>query len=564
MRQSTLRMATLAIGAGVSWLGLIQSLHAQESTVWSVSWARSPIQETVAADGADPNFTLSNQTVRQIIHTSISGSTTRLHLSNLYGTVPLVIQDVHLALSASNQTADTVAGTDTAVTFNGQTSVTIPVGGVVTSDSVNFAVPASSDVAVSVYLPSGTAITNLTAHDFSFERNFYVAGDQSTVQSFSPLGSESRYVFLTGLDVQQPVATGTVVAFGASITDGFDSNFFTNHRWPDVLATRLAAAGLTVGVADEGLPGGGTTGGPGQFGPGAEERYSQDALSQPNVRWIVYSDFPINDLDGNPATPASTEISALQSAISQAHAAGVQFICSTLTPYGGPNTKWSSTGESTRDQYDAFVRTAGNGCDGVFDQDAAIQDPTNTVQIAPPFGAGDGIHPNDVGHQILGNALGIAIFGASANAPLVADGTYTLVVRNSGEGTTPLVIDDPGASATHGTPQQVWTRNGAANQQWQLTNLGNNIVSLINVSSGLALEVTGGSATEGVGVDQNPYTGATSQQWRIVSLGTGWFELLNVNSGQSLDVTAGSTSAGALLVQWPYHGVVWEQWSFVH
>jgi hypothetical protein len=241
------------------------------------------------------------------------------------------------------------------------------------------------------------------------------------------------------------------------------------------------------------------------------------------------------------------------------------FVCSTLTQFGGRNAKWTQQGETTREQYNTFVHTAGNGCDEVFDQAAAVEDPTNTVQIAPPWGKSDGIHPSDVGDQILGNAINIAIFGQlPADTPLIANGTYTLVVRNSGEGSSPLVLDDPALSTSNGTGMQIYTMNEGANQQWKLTNLGNNIVTLINVTSGKALEVAAGSMTNGATVDQSAYTGSSAQQWQIVSAGNGWFELLNVNSGQSLDVSAGSTAAGATVVQWPYHGVTWEQWTFVH
>jgi hypothetical protein len=48
-------------------------------------------------------------------------------LANLYGTAPLVLSDVHLALSSNNQGPATVTGSDVAATFSGQTSVTIAV-----------------------------------------------------------------------------------------------------------------------------------------------------------------------------------------------------------------------------------------------------------------------------------------------------------------------------------------------------------------------------------------------------------------------------------------------------
>src|ERR1700761_4009023 len=117
MRKREFRTALVTAGVtAAGLLGAVDSARAQQSTPWNVSWARSPIEETVNADGTDDNFTLSNQTIRQIVHTSIGGSTARIHLANLCGTAPLVLSDVHLALSANNQGPATVPGTDVTVT----------------------------------------------------------------------------------------------------------------------------------------------------------------------------------------------------------------------------------------------------------------------------------------------------------------------------------------------------------------------------------------------------------------------------------------------------------------
>ena len=44
-----------------------------------------------------------NQTIRQIVHTSIGGTAVGVQFSNLYGSDPLVIGDVRVALRASGQ-----------------------------------------------------------------------------------------------------------------------------------------------------------------------------------------------------------------------------------------------------------------------------------------------------------------------------------------------------------------------------------------------------------------------------------------------------------------------------
>ncbi len=147
--------------------------------------------------------------------------------------------------------------------------------------------------------------------------------------------------------------------------------------------------------------------------------------------------------------------------------------------------------------------------------------------------------------------------GASSGTNLIPNGTYTLTNRYSA-----LVIDDPGLSNTPGKVMEQWTPNPGSNQRWVLTNLGNNIVYLVNASSGQSLEVTGGSKANSALVDQYPYHGNTWQQWQIISVGGGYYELVNVNSGLALDNDGQSKIAGANIDQYQYQGNSWQQWSF--
>ena len=115
------------------------------STPWTGTWSASP-------ESGGQSF--GQQTLRQIVHTSISGTSAQLQVSNVFGAAPLMIADVHVALRSSGSTI--VSGTDHTVTFGGQTSITIPAGGLAISDAVAMSVPALSDVAVSMYLPQST------------------------------------------------------------------------------------------------------------------------------------------------------------------------------------------------------------------------------------------------------------------------------------------------------------------------------------------------------------------------------------------------------------------------
>ena len=95
-----------------------------------------------------------NQTIREIVHTSVGGSQVRVRISNTFGSAPLVIGAAHVAVTSSGSSI--VPSTDRALTFGGRTSVTIPAGAPALSDPVDLHVQPVSDIAVSIYLPSLT------------------------------------------------------------------------------------------------------------------------------------------------------------------------------------------------------------------------------------------------------------------------------------------------------------------------------------------------------------------------------------------------------------------------
>ncbi|SDO83984.1 GDSL-type esterase/lipase family protein [Actinacidiphila guanduensis] len=394
---------------------------------WTGTWSVSP-------QSGGPSY--GGQTLRQVVHTSISGTSARIHLSNTFGTAPLTVADVHVARRTSGASVDT--GTDRAVTFGGQSSVTIPAGQSAVSDAIAFSVPALADVSVSFYLPQSTG--SATYHQQGTQTNYVAGGDVSAAASLTNPSTTGSYAFLTNLDVQNSAAQGAVVTLGASITDGVASAQDDNRRWPNDLAQRLSSAGLTVGVLNQGISGNKLlTDGAGQS---ALNRFDRDVLQQPGVRWVVFSDDPINDVGvSNPPSGAQL-ISALQQLISRAHAAGISFLCSTLTPFQG-SSGWSQAGETAREQVNSFVRGAGSGCDGVVDQDTATHDPSQPTRYLPAYDAGDHLHPNEAGLQAIANAVDLSLLGGSTSTPPGNGSVVSLRAHANGDYVT---ADNAGAS----------------------------------------------------------------------------------------------------------------------
>ena len=111
---------------------------------------------------------------------------------------------------------------------------------------------------------------------------------------------------LARVEVMAPVAVGTVVAFGDSITDGSRSTADTNSRWPDVLARRLAAQGLAARRRQQRhrrkpRPQRGRL----QAGINALARFDRDALDVPGVKHVIVLE-GINDIGNARQNPTPT------------------------------------------------------------------------------------------------------------------------------------------------------------------------------------------------------------------------------------------------------------------
>ncbi len=376
----------------------------QADVPWTGTWGTSPQSSSTTVVG--------NTTLRQIVHTSISGTAARVQLSNVFGSAPVTISDVHIAQRTSGSSIN--AATDQKVTFGGSASVTIAAGVKVASDSIAFPVKALSDVAISFYLPQPTG--TVTEHQLAQQTNYYTpgGGDLAANATLANPQTYSSYTFLADLDVQNTAATGAVVALGASITDGIDSAADANRRWTNDLAVRLNAAGANVGVINQGISGNALL--HDGAGPSAANRFSRDVLAQPNVKWVVFADDPINDINNaNPPTGAQL-IAGVQPMITAAHQAGIKFLCATLTPFK-PDNGWTQAGENSRAAYNAFVRSSGSGCDGILDFDTATHDPANIEQFLPAYNNTDHLHPNTDGLQAMADSVNLSLFGAATTNP---------------------------------------------------------------------------------------------------------------------------------------------------
>src|SRR5262249_41013559 len=185
---------------------------------------------------------IKDQTLRQIAHVSIGGSRVRIVLANSLGTLPLRIGAAQVALR--DKGASIVDGSSRALTFGGIAQPVIPAGALLASDPVDLKVQDFGDLVVDLYLAWKSP---LTVHPASWKVNYVsTPGNHAGATTF-PVASTTAYrrgdglpsassFFLSRIEVVAAQATGVLVAFGDSITDGTQSGIDQNRRWPDILA----------------------------------------------------------------------------------------------------------------------------------------------------------------------------------------------------------------------------------------------------------------------------------------------------------------------------------------
>jgi lysophospholipase L1-like esterase len=369
---------------------------------WVTSWGGSAMAPSALVSGVQ---TLNNQTVRNIIYTSAGGSQLRLRLSNAFGDRPVTIGAVTVARQLRDAAAD--APTLHRVTFGGSRSVRIRTGGSVLSDPLAMAVPALSNLAVSVFLPDFTGPA--TYHQDPQQVNYLASGDATGTAAADPFGQTlGTWFFLDAVQVRGP-ARSTVVALGDSITDGAQGQTSANTRWPNYLARRLAArfGPAAPSVADEGISGNRVLNDSVCFGVKATDRLDRDVLSQPGVRAVILLE-GINDLGfsqepNSGCTAPNTEVSTGQliagyrQIIARVHARGVKIFGGTLMPAEGFEY-WNAAAEQKRQVVNAWIRTS-HAFDGVIDFDRLVDYPGHPNLLDPKYDSGDHLHPNDGGYQ---------------------------------------------------------------------------------------------------------------------------------------------------------------------
>lgn len=247
------RAASLVAIAAIALLsgGTAQADTAKEgASHWLATWSASPQAATpsnlafIPGDVSAIGFT--NQTIRNVVFTSVGGSELRVRLTNSFGSQPVTFNEVDVGLVQSGATL--VSGSSQTVTFAGKTIVRIAPGAEALSDPVQMAVQPLVSLAVSLF--SGGATGPASYHFNANQTNYIAAGNAASSTSGAGFTTTSAaWYFVDDVDVLvRPQTRSTIVALGTrspmasaqrqTRTTG-GPTFSPNEFWPALQASLI-------------------------------------------------------------------------------------------------------------------------------------------------------------------------------------------------------------------------------------------------------------------------------------------------------------------------------------
>jgi lysophospholipase L1-like esterase len=384
---------------------------------WVRSWGASPQAAHDGLGSLDDHPPLADVTLRQVVRVSGGGRRVRLRFTNEFGTGPLTIGAAQLALAAPGGAVR--AGSEHMLTFSGAPAVTVPAGAPVLSDPVDLALPALTELSISLYLPE--RVETCTCHDPALDTGWTIPGDAVAAPTLPEnAGDLPVRALLSAVEVLPDAPGKAIVVLGDSRTDGAGSTPDTHHSWPELLAERLE----TGYVVNQGISGNRLL----HDGIGAAglARFDRDVLATPGLGSVVLSlggnDIIISSAprdDGSladflkmfPGAPVTTDdvIAGYRQLIARAQDHGVRVYGTTIAPFEGSEL-YTPEGEDARQTVNAWIRTGG-AFDAVLDFDAVWRDADHPSRIRDDLHAGDHLHGSDAGYRALADSVDLSLFG---------------------------------------------------------------------------------------------------------------------------------------------------------
>ena len=373
-----------------SALALLAVIGLQAQTKWTATWATAI--EAPLAESDMPKTSMTNSTLRQVIHVSIGGDKLRMQLSNEKSHQPVEIKSVYIADTDGGKAID--AKTAKYLTFGGSRSVTIEPGKAVYTDVAQYKLKPLQRLSVTISY--GNTPVKATTHRGSRTTSYLAQGEVAPKADFAEVEKFEHWYSIAALEVEAPASTRCIACLGNSITDGRGTTTDAQNRWTDVLAEQL---GGKVAVINLGI--GGNCVIRGGLSAPASERFDRDILAQQGVTDLIIFE-GVNDLSGIKDDGAET-VRWLKKFYrlfaKKAKEKGMRVYGGTIMPFKN-SFAYSETHEKARQEVNQWIRTAPD-YDGVIDFDKATADPKDPEALMESLQS-DWLHPNADGYKVMG------------------------------------------------------------------------------------------------------------------------------------------------------------------
>ena len=373
-----------------SALALLAVAGLQAQTKWTATWATAI--EAPLAESDMPKTTMTDHSLRQVIHVSIGGEKLRLQLSNEKSAQPVEIKSVYIADTDGGK--DIEAKTAKYLTFGGKRSVTIEPGEAVYTDIAAYELKPLQRLSVTINY--GKTPEKATTHRGSRTTSYLMAGEARPAAAFTPVETFEHWYSIAALEVEAPASTRCIACLGNSITDGRGTTTDAQNRWTDVLAEEL---GGKVAVINLGI--GGNCVIAGGLSDPASRRFDRDILAQQGVTDLVVFE-GVNDIggirdDGSKTVAKLTEHYALFA--KKAKERDMRVWGATIMPFKNSFMKGEAM-ERARQKVNEWVRSSAD-YDGYIDFDKATRDPNDPEALRQDLQS-DWLHPNAEGYKVMG------------------------------------------------------------------------------------------------------------------------------------------------------------------
>ena len=420
----------------------VPSANAEETGKWISTWGTSLVDPSITLSGVSfQDLIPSKTTLRTELAVTTAGTKLQFVFSNKYGTADITINSASVAKTKGQHEAKIESGTQTAITFNnGRAEVTIPAGGTVTSDEIEYTTKALEKISISLYfenicyiqtagLSNGRTYMNVGGMLFGKNKvNDPELPNATEISVGSGTISYHMIPLLEEINSFSPDVNAACAVFIGDSTLVNDTYLY--------YARRICSTGAqNIGVINKAIignkllsDGGGVIGK--LYGPAMRDRFERDVLDIPGVKYCFVK-IGLNDVlhqfsaSLGPITPSYTTdqiIEGYRSLISRAHERGIKIYFFTKSAWKGyarsfmgqsNDLTWS---QEAQDMCDKLTEWSLNNkeADGVIDC-APLADPSDPMALCPSF-TPDGAHLTELGSIALADLIPLEYVGLNSSA----------------------------------------------------------------------------------------------------------------------------------------------------